>query len=57
MRLADFKIGTQEYFSVLALDVHAAHGRETLEIIFPSGFESHVAKAMESILTFAALCH
>ena len=57
MRLADFKIRTQEYFSVLALEVHAAHGGETLEILFPSGFESHVAKAMESILTFAALCH
>ena len=57
MRLADFKIRTQEHFSVLALDVHAALGGETLEIIFPSGFESHVAKAMESILTFAALCH
>jgi hypothetical protein len=50
MRLADFKITTQKYFSVLALQVHAAHGGETLEIIFPSGFESHVAKAMESPL-------
>jgi len=50
VRLADFKIRTQEYFSVLALEVHAAHGGETLEIIFPSGFGSHVAKAMESIL-------
>jgi len=57
MRLADFKIRTQEYFSVLALEVHAAHGGESLEILFPSGFESHVAKAMESILIFAALCH
>jgi len=50
MRLADFKIRTQEYFSVLAVEVRAAHGGETLEIIFPSGFESHVAKAMESPL-------
>jgi hypothetical protein len=50
VRLADFKISTQEYFSVLALQVHAAHGGETLEIIFPSGFESHVGKAMEPIL-------
>jgi hypothetical protein len=57
MRLADFKITTQEYFSVLALEVRAAHGGETLEILFPSGFESHVAKAMESILISAALCH
>ena len=57
MRLADFKIRTQEYFSVLALEVHAAHGGESLEILFPSGFERHVAKAMESILIFAALCH
>jgi hypothetical protein len=56
-RLADFKISTQEYFSVLALEVRAAHGGETLEILFPSGFESHVAEAMESILIFAALCH
>jgi hypothetical protein len=57
MRLVDFRIRTQEYFSVLALEVHAAHGGETLEILFPCGFESHVAKAMESILIFAALCH
>ena len=50
MRLADFKITTQKYFSVLALQVRAADGEEIMEIIFPSGFENHVAKAMESPL-------
>ena len=46
-RLADFHVGHHERFGVLALQVHAAHGGEKLEIIFPSDEEKAVSKAME----------
>jgi hypothetical protein len=50
VRLADFYVGHQERFGVLALQVHASHGGEKLEIIFPSNDERAVAKAMEQVL-------
>jgi hypothetical protein len=50
VRLADFHVSHQESFDVLALQVHAAHGGEKLEIIFPSDDEKAVSKAMEQVL-------
>jgi hypothetical protein len=50
VRLADFKVSHQERFDVLALQVHAAHGEEKLEIAFPSDDEKAVSKAMEQVL-------
>jgi hypothetical protein len=46
-RLADFHVSHHERFGVLALEVHAAHGGETMEIILPSAEEKTVSKAME----------
>jgi hypothetical protein len=46
-RMVDYHVGHQERFSILALEVHARHGGEKLEIIFPSGHEKSVRKAME----------
>jgi len=46
-RLADFHVSHHERFGVLALQLHAAHGREKLEIIFPSDEEKALSKAME----------
>ena len=45
-RLADFHVSHHERFGVLALQVHAAHGGEKLEIMFPSDEEKAVSKAM-----------
>ena len=50
IRLADFHVSHHERFGVLALQMHAAHGGEKLEIIFPSKDEKAVSKAMEQIL-------
>jgi hypothetical protein len=47
VRLADYHVSHQERFSVLALEVHASHGGEKLEILFPSDRESQVLKAVE----------
>jgi hypothetical protein len=46
-RLADLHVSHHERFGVLALQVHAAHGGEKMEIIFPSDKEKTVSKAME----------
>ena len=46
-RLDDFHVGRQDRFSVLALHVHASHGGERLEILFPSDHERVVSEAME----------
>jgi hypothetical protein len=48
VRLADFHVGHHERFGVLALQVHATHGGERLEVIFPSEHEKAVSKAMEA---------
>ena len=50
VRLADFHVSHQESFDVLALELHAAHGGQKLEIIFPSDEEKAVRKAMEQML-------
>jgi hypothetical protein len=49
VRLADFHLAHQERLSILALEVHSRHGGEMLEIIFPSGHEKSVRKAMEEV--------
>jgi len=48
-RLADFHVGQQDRFGVLALHVHASHGGERLEILFPSDHEGAISKAMEQM--------
>ena len=58
VRLADFHVGRQDRFGVLALQVIASHGGERLEILFPSDHERAVSKAMEqarSVKTGAAI--
>jgi hypothetical protein len=50
LRLIDFHVEHHDRFGVLALQVHAAHGGERLEIVFPSREELAVSKAMESVL-------
>jgi len=50
VRLADFEVSHQEQFGILALQIAAAHGREKLEIIFPSDDEKAVSKGMEQML-------
>jgi hypothetical protein len=53
VRLADFHVSHQESFDVLALELHAAHGGQKLEVIFPSDEEKAVRKAMEQMLLFS----
>jgi hypothetical protein len=50
-RLADFHVSQQDRFGMLALQVHASHGGERLEIPFPSDHEPAVSKAMERVLS------
>ncbi|HYY31167.1 MAG TPA: hypothetical protein VE860_24725 [Chthoniobacterales bacterium] len=50
LRLTDFHVGHHDRFGILALQVHAAHGGEKLEVVFPSQEELAVSKAMESFL-------
>jgi hypothetical protein len=50
VRLAEFHLSHHEKFGILALQAHAAHGGEKLEIIFPSEDERAVSKAMEQVL-------
>jgi hypothetical protein len=50
LRLADFHISHHGRFGVLALRVHATHGWENLEFVFPAYREKSVAKAMQRAL-------
>jgi hypothetical protein len=47
IRLAQFNISHHERFSILGLEMHASHGGEKLEIVFPSEHEQSVLKLME----------
>ncbi|MGA8660477.1 MAG: hypothetical protein WB586_30545 [Chthoniobacterales bacterium] len=49
VRLADFHLGRHERFGVLALQAHAVHGGERLEIIFPADHEKVISQAMEQV--------
>jgi hypothetical protein len=53
VRLSDFHVSHQERFGVLALEAHAKHGGERLEIMFPADYENVVSEAIEK--TFAAV--
>jgi hypothetical protein len=47
VRLLDFHVSHHERFGVLALRVHAVHGGEKLEIVFPTDHERAVSKALQ----------
>jgi hypothetical protein len=49
VRVLDFHVSHHERFGVLALRVHAVHGGEKLEIIFPADHEKAVSKELEQI--------
>jgi hypothetical protein len=49
VRLLDFHVSYHGRFGVLALRVHAVHGGEKLEIVFPVDHESAVSKALEQV--------
>lgn len=46
-RLDDFHVGRQDRFGILALQVHARHGGERLEFLFPVDHELAISEAME----------
>jgi hypothetical protein len=46
-RVSDFHLSRQDRFGVLALQVHAMHGGQKLEIMFPSNDESAVSEAIK----------
>src|SRR5207302_11040792 len=47
IRLARFNISQHERFSILELEMHASHGGEKLEIVFPPEYEQAVLKLMQ----------
>jgi hypothetical protein len=49
-RLADFHVGHHGRFGFLALQVHATHGGEKLEIMFPPSREQAILRGMEHVL-------
>ena len=49
VRLANFQVSQQHQFGVLALEVRVAHGREKLEILFPSDRREAVSQAMKQV--------
>jgi hypothetical protein len=49
VRVLDYHLSHHERFGVLALRVHAVHGGEKLEIIFPADHEKVVSKALEQV--------
>jgi hypothetical protein len=48
-QLRDFQLSRHDRFEVLALQVHAMHGGEKLEIIFPADHEKAISEAMEQV--------
>jgi hypothetical protein len=49
VRLRGFDVSHREHFAVLTLEIHAAHGGEKLEVVFPSDHEKDVLKAMKQV--------
>jgi hypothetical protein len=49
-RLARYRFRPHERFSILDLEIHASHGGETLQILFPPDLEEAVADVMECAL-------
>ena len=52
VRLANFQVSHQDHLGVLALEVDAAHGREKLEILFPSDHQEAVSTGDGTGLAF-----
>jgi hypothetical protein len=52
-QLIDFKLSQHERFAVLAFQVHAMHGGEELEIIFPADHEKAVSEVMKQLFAHA----
>jgi len=52
-QLKDFQLSHHERFEILALQVHATHGGEKLEVIFPADYEKVVSEAMEQVFAHA----
>jgi hypothetical protein len=48
-QLRDFQLSQHERFDVLAFQVHAKHGEEKLEIIFPADHERAVSEIMKQV--------
>jgi hypothetical protein len=48
-QLRDFRLSQYERFDVLAFHVHAVHGEEKLEIIFPVDHERAVSEVMKQV--------
>jgi hypothetical protein len=52
-QLSDFHLTQHERFDVLAFQVHAMHGEEELEIIFPVDHEKAVSEVMKQVFAHA----
>jgi hypothetical protein len=48
-QLRDFQLSQHERFDVLAFQVHAVHGEESLEIIFPADHEKALSEIMKQV--------
>jgi hypothetical protein len=48
-QLRDFQLSRHDRFELLALQVHAMHGGEKLEIIFPADHEKAISEEMEQV--------
>jgi hypothetical protein len=48
-QLRDFQLSQHERFDVLAFQVHAVHGEERLEIIFPADHEKALSEIMKQV--------
>ena len=52
-QLINFQLSQHERFAVLAFQVHAMHGGEKLEIIFPADHEKAVSEVMKQVFAHA----
>ena len=52
-QLMDFQLSQHERFDVLSFQVHAMHGGEELEIIFPADHEKAVSEVMKQVFAHA----
>jgi hypothetical protein len=56
-QLRDFQLTQHERFDVLAFQVHATHGGEELEIIFPADHEKAVSGVMKQVFAHGGLAN
>jgi hypothetical protein len=52
-QLIDFQLSQHERFDILAFQVHARHGEEKLEIIFPVDHEKAISEVMKQVFAHA----